>query len=89
MGLAVITVFEVLLAACAPISSPIPPTGWMSSWALSCSAICWLCLWPISRRGGSGIPWRGCGELENIRSFLTGNALTLVIDLVFTGVFWR
>jgi ATP-binding cassette, subfamily B, bacterial HlyB/CyaB len=26
-------------------------------------------------------------ELENIRSFLTGNALTLVIDLVFTGVF--
>jgi subfamily B ATP-binding cassette protein HlyB/CyaB len=26
-------------------------------------------------------------ELENIRSFLTGNAITLVIDLVFTGVF--
>lgn len=26
-------------------------------------------------------------ELENIRSFLTGNALTLVIDLVFTFVF--
>ncbi|WP_374307433.1 type I secretion system permease/ATPase [Dongia sp.] len=26
-------------------------------------------------------------ELENIRSFLTGNALTLVIDLVFTTVF--
>ncbi len=26
-------------------------------------------------------------ELENIRSFLTGSALTLVIDLIFTFVF--
>jgi subfamily B ATP-binding cassette protein HlyB/CyaB len=26
-------------------------------------------------------------ELENIRSFLTGNAITLVLDLVFSGVF--
>jgi len=26
-------------------------------------------------------------ELENIRQFLTGSALTLVVDLVFTGVF--
>ncbi|MBC7702841.1 MAG: type I secretion system permease/ATPase [Rhodoferax sp.] len=26
-------------------------------------------------------------ELENIRSFLTGNALTLVMDLLFSGVF--
>jgi len=26
-------------------------------------------------------------ELENIRNFLTGSALTLVIDLIFTGVF--
>jgi ATP-binding cassette, subfamily B, bacterial HlyB/CyaB len=26
-------------------------------------------------------------ELENIRSFLTGNALTVVLDLVFSGVF--
>jgi len=26
-------------------------------------------------------------ELENIRSFLTGNAITLVLDLVFSVVF--
>ena len=32
------------------------------------------------------IPWRGCG-VENIRSFLTGNAITVVLDLFFSIVF--
>jgi len=28
-------------------------------------------------------------ELENIRSFLTGNAMTLVLDLLFLSFFWQ
>jgi ATP-binding cassette, subfamily B, bacterial HlyB/CyaB len=38
-----------------------------------------------SRRVGDSVA--RVRELENIREFLTGNAITLVIDLLFTGVF--
>lgn len=38
-----------------------------------------------SRRVGDSVA--RVRELENIRSFLTGNAITLVLDLLFSGVF--
>ena len=59
----------------------------MSSLAPNCSVIC-LAL-PLayfqSRRVGDSVA--RIRELENIRNFLTGSALTLVIDLLFTVVF--
>src|SRR5882724_408088 len=61
-----------------------PRTASTSSSALACSATCWPCRSPISRRGASVARVR---ELENIRNFLTSSALTLVIDLSFTFVF--
>ena len=39
-----------------------------------------------SRRVGDSVA--RIRELENIRSFLTGNAMTLVLDLLFSGVFF-
>src|SRR5207244_7884439 len=38
-----------------------------------------------SRRAGDSVAL--VRELENIRNFLTGSALTLVVDLAFTAVF--
>ena len=49
-------------ASCAPICSRTPPTASTSSSARGCSAICWRCRWPISRRAASAIPWRGCAS---------------------------
>ncbi|MFZ6724289.1 type I secretion system permease/ATPase [Undibacterium sp. MH2W] len=39
-----------------------------------------------SRRVGDSVA--RVRELENIRSFLTGNAMTLVLDLLFSGIFF-
>ncbi len=67
--------------------SPTPPTGSTSSSARGCSATCWrlpLAYFEARRVGDSVARVR---ELENIRNFLTGSALTLVIDLFFTIVF--
>ena len=74
-------------ARCAPICSRIRPTASTSNSARGCSAICWRCRSPISRRGASAIRVARVRELENIRQFLTSSALTLVIDLFFTFVF--
>ena len=49
-------------ASCAPICSRTPPTASTSSWARGCSAICWRCRSPISRRGASAIRWRACAS---------------------------
>ena len=49
-------------ASCAPICSRTPPTASTSSWARGCSATCWRCRSPISRRGGSAIRWRACAS---------------------------
>jgi len=40
-----------------------------------------------SRRVGDSVA--RIQELENIRSFLTGNAMTLVLDLLFSFIFWQ
>ena len=49
-------------ARCAPIFSRTRPTASTSSSAPGCSAICWRCRLPISRRGASAIRWRACAS---------------------------
>ena len=56
-------------ASCAPICSRTRPTASTSSWAPACSAICWRCRSPISRRGGSAIQWRGCASWRTSATF--------------------
>ena len=65
-------------------SSPTPPAA--STWrsAPSCSTTCWPCRSPISRRARPGRQVARVRELETIRNFLTGSALTVVLDLAFT-----
>ena len=62
VGLVVLTLAEGCSARCGPICSRIRPTALTSSSAPACSATCWRCRSPISRRGGSAIPWRGCAS---------------------------
>jgi subfamily B ATP-binding cassette protein HlyB/CyaB len=88
VGLLVVMVFEVVPSrAYAATSSPTPPVALTWNWVHGCSGI-WLNL-PLAyfqaRRVGDTVA--RVRELENIRSFLTGNAITLVLDLLFSVVF--
>ena len=62
VGLVVLTFPRRCSAPCAPICSPTRPTASTSSSARGCSAICWRCRSPISRRGASATRWRGCAN---------------------------
>jgi len=55
----------------------------MSNSGRGCFAICWPCRSPTFRPDA----WATRSRVENIRNFLTGSALTLVVDLFFTSVF--
>jgi subfamily B ATP-binding cassette protein HlyB/CyaB len=87
MGLAVITLFEVLLGGLRTYI--FSHTTNRVDVELGAKLFRHLLALPLAyfqaRRVGDSVA--RVRELENIRSFLTGNALTLVIDLVFTGVF--
>ncbi|MDQ7250321.1 ABC transporter transmembrane domain-containing protein, partial [Dongia sedimenti] len=87
IGLAVITVFEVLLGGLR--TYVFAHTTNRVDVELGAKLFRHLLALPLAyfqaRRVGDSVA--RVRELENIRSFLTGNALTLVIDLVFTGVF--
>jgi subfamily B ATP-binding cassette protein HlyB/CyaB len=87
MGLGVITVFEVLLGGLRTYI--FAHTTNRVDVELGAKLFRHLLALPLAyfqaRRVGDSVA--RVRELENIRSFLTGNALTLVIDLVFTGVF--
>ena len=87
MGLAVITLFEVLLGGMRTYI--FSHTTNRVDVELGAKLFRHLLALPLAyfqaRRVGDSVA--RVRELENIRSFLTGNALTLVIDLVFTGVF--
>ena len=76
-------------AAFGPISSPTRPTASTWSWARGCSVTC--CALPLAyfeaRRVGDTVA--RVRELENIRQFLTGSALTLVLDLCSPSSSWR
>ena len=56
-------------------------------WDLNCSVISWRCRWPTSKRDEVGDTVARVREFEQIRQFLTGNAVTVVLDVVFTIVF--
>jgi subfamily B ATP-binding cassette protein HlyB/CyaB len=87
IGLAVITLFEVLLGGLRTYI--FAHTTNRVDVELGAKLFRHLLALPLAyfqaRRVGDSVA--RVRELENIRSFLTGNALTLVIDLVFTGVF--
>jgi subfamily B ATP-binding cassette protein HlyB/CyaB len=87
IGLAVITVFEVLLGGLRTYI--FAHTTNRVDVELGAKLFRHLLALPLAyfqaRRVGDSVA--RVRELENIRSFLTGNALTLVIDLVFTVVF--
>jgi subfamily B ATP-binding cassette protein HlyB/CyaB len=87
MGLAVITLFEVLLGGMRTYI--FSHTTNRVDVELGAKLFRHMLSLPLAyfqaRRVGDSVA--RVRELENIRSFLTGNALTLVIDLVFTGVF--
>jgi subfamily B ATP-binding cassette protein HlyB/CyaB len=87
IGLAVITLFEVLLGGLRTYI--FAHTTNRVDVELGAKLFRHLLALPLAyfqaRRVGDSVA--RVRELENIRSFLTGNALTLVIDLVFTTVF--
>jgi len=87
IGLAVITLFEVLLGGLRTYI--FAHTTNRVDVELGAKLFRHLLALPLAyfqaRRVGDSVA--RVRELENIRSFLTGNALTLVIDLVFTVVF--
>ncbi len=87
IGLAVISLFEVLLGAMRTYI--FSHTTNRVDVELGAKLFRHMLSLPLSyfqaRRVGDSVA--RVRELENIRSFLTGNALTLVIDLVFTSVF--
>ena len=87
IGLAIISVFEVLLGAMRTYI--FSHTTNRVDVELGAKLFRHLLALPLgyfqARRVGDSVA--RVRELENIRSFLTGNALTLVIDLLFTGVF--
>jgi subfamily B ATP-binding cassette protein HlyB/CyaB len=58
----------------------------MSRSAQNSFIICSACRSPISRRARPDRRWR-VHELENIRAFLTGSALTVLLDVFFLFVF--
>ena len=85
IGLLCATLFEAMLTGIrtfvfANTSSKIDVLG---AGSLS---ICWPCPLLLSGPPGRRFVAR-IRELENIRSFLTGNAITLVMDLLFSSVF--
>ena len=56
-------------ASCAPICSRTRPTASTSSSARGCSATCWRCRSPISRRAASAIRWRACASWKTSAIF--------------------
>ncbi len=87
IGLAIITLFEVLLGGLRTYT--FSHTTNRVDVELGAKLFRHLLTLPLgyfqARRVGDSVA--RVRELENIRSFLTGNALTLVIDLTFTFVF--
>ena len=87
-GLAVVLIFETLMSGLETGCLRIPPTAWIASYRrdvppfAQSAAISYF----EARRVGDSIA--RVRELESIREFLTSNAVTVVIDLFFTIVFF-
>jgi hypothetical protein len=65
----VVAVREPAHRAAQPTCSATPPAASMWSWAHACSATCWRCRWPTSRRAGWAIRWPACASWKTSAAF--------------------
>jgi subfamily B ATP-binding cassette protein HlyB/CyaB len=72
---------------CASISSRIRGTVWTPCWAPRCSATSCGCRCAFSSAGPTGVLAARLNGVETIREFLSGAAITLLLDLPFLLLF--